>query len=65
MAIFGDGLDLNIACCGDINKSSYSNLGYSYELPDGIKQNTDKARSFLAGSISFLIQEIEVFRVNF
>jgi hypothetical protein len=37
MAIFGDGLDLNIACCGDINKSSYSNLGYSYELPDGIK----------------------------
>lgn len=47
------------------NNESYSNLGGTYELPEGIVYGTQEARSYLAGSFEFKVCEIEVFRVTF
>ena len=40
---------------------SYSNLGCSYELPDGYYHSSDKSRSYLAGKYKFYVDEMEVF----
>ena len=49
----------------DCNKNcqSWSDLGYEdrYELPEDIFYGTDEARSYLAGSFYFQVQEIEVY----
>lgn len=49
----GEGPDLALTCCSNINKSSFANIGNTYELPDGIEKNTEESRSYLAGSVSF------------
>jgi hypothetical protein len=59
MSTFGGGHDFNIADQANINNSSYSNLGYTYELPAG-KDNT-----WLAGAYNFKVLQIEVFTVKF
>ena len=40
---------------------SYSNLGHTYKLPTGYVYGTDKARSLLAGTYTFKVDEYEVF----
>ena len=59
MSTFGGGHDLciDIDCIGTTN-GSYSNLGHSYEAPNG-----NDARTNLAGSYNFTLQEIEVFKI--
>jgi uncharacterized protein (TIGR02145 family) len=47
------------------NNESYSNFGYTYQLPEGITMNSDLAKSYLAGSYQFKIVEIEVYKVVF
>ena len=44
-------------------KNGYSNLGYSYKLPNFLTYGSTEAQSFLAGSKNFRIAEIEVFGV--
>jgi len=55
MCTFGGGHDLYISDQSNTNNSSYSGLGSTYELPTG-KNNT-----WLAGTNSFKVLEIEVF----
>ncbi len=47
------------------NSSNCSNLGNNgyYELPEGIKQNSQEAYSYLAGEQNFKIKEMEVYRL--
>ena len=45
--------------------TSSSDLGnnYEYEVPKGIQPYTENSRSYLAGQSSFLVEEIEVFKI--
>jgi hypothetical protein len=56
---FGGGHDLHICSNANTADSSYSNLGYSYQPPNGVH-----AQTCLAGSYSFLLSELEVFLVK-
>ena len=46
--------------CNLKNKSS-SNLGYVFKPPNGLKEGSDEARSYLAGAFNYKVLEIEVF----
>ena len=50
MSMFGGGGDLCICNECNINTASYSRLGHSYELPNGITYNSTEAKNYLAGS---------------
>jgi hypothetical protein len=60
---FGDGSDFTISSDSNINRASYSNLGYCYIHPDFVK-GTNKTKCLLAGSYYFHISEIEVYLVS-
>ena len=59
---FGN-LDICLKSNCNINTSSCSYLGSngSYELPEGIQEKTEEAKSYLAGSHIFKVLELEVF----
>ena len=48
--------------CND-NNNSLSDLGLSYEAPNGYTHGSNESRSYLAGSYNFFVDEIEVFRI--
>ena len=52
----------DIVIFSDSNKlqKSYSNFGYAYQHPD-YQRETVKAKSILAGSYGFHIEEIEIY----
>jgi hypothetical protein len=63
--VFGGGHDLNVALD---NSYSYSNLGSSYELPSFLAkygEHSYQSQSFLAGSYSFQLVEVEVYAISF
>ena len=47
---FGGGCDLYISNDCNINTGSASNLGHSYELPNGYTYGSTEAKNYLAGS---------------
>ena len=55
--IFGSGYDFYISKDANINSTSYSYIGYFYELPPG------QTKTFLVGSNDFKVSEIEVFQI--
>jgi len=62
---FGYGHDFRISDQSNININSYSNLGYSYQLPfTNFTQWSTAAKSFLAGSYNFQTLEIEVYSID-
>ena len=63
MFTFGGGCDLVIHNDCNINTSSLSKLGHSYESPNGYAFKSDEARNYLAGSFKFTVNEIEVFKL--
>jgi len=52
--------DIVILSDSNTLKNSYSNFGYSYQHPD-YQRETVKAKSILAGSWGFHIEEIEIY----
>ena len=58
---FGKGYDLQISDNSHVNNNSNSNLGNTYKLPAGYVYDTDQARSLLAGTRNFKVDEYEVF----
>ena len=58
---FGGGHDLHIADNCDKNTNSYSYLGNTYKLPTGYNYGTTQAKTLLAGSYGFKVDEYEVF----
>ena len=58
--IFGGG-DIAIANNANTSMESYSNLGYSYKHPQ-YEEGTNEAKTFLAGSHTFKLDEIEVYQ---
>ena len=58
---FGGGHDLYIADNCDKNTNSFSNLGHTYKLPAGYTYGTTQAKTLLAGSYHFKVDEYEVF----
>ena len=63
MSRFGGGCDLRIYNDCNINTASYSNLGASYETPNGYTYESTEAQNYLAGSCNFTVSEIEVFKL--
>ena len=60
---FGGGNDIRISDNSSQTRTSFSNLGHSYNCKY-FSCNTAEARSFLAGSQNFQTTEIEVFQLN-
>jgi len=63
--IFGRGWDLYVALD---NSYGYSNLGSSYEIPSFLAkygEHSFQSQSFLAGSYSFQLVEVEVYAISF
>ena len=58
---FGGGNDLYICNNPQVNQSSYSNFGNTYQLPPGYVHNSEQAKNLLAGQYQFTTTEIEVF----
>ena len=58
---FGGGPDLYICDNPQVNQSSYSNFGYTYQLPPGYVYGSEQARNLLAGQYQFTTTEIEIF----
>jgi hypothetical protein len=56
---FGGGHDIVVKDSANSNFNSYTDLGHSYTLPDGIK---DKS-TFFTGANKFQASEVEVYRV--
>lgn len=65
LVAFGRGHDFRIASNCNNNTESYSNFGYTYQLPEGMGMNSDEAKSYLSGSYQFKVVEIEVYKVVF
>ena len=61
--IFGFGKDLVIADDCNLNSKSFCDLGDTYEELEGMLYGFDKARSHLAGSYNFKVQEIEIYQI--
>ena len=61
--MFGGSPDLAICENSNVKKDSWSNLGFTYELPQGITYDSDKSKSYLAGEYCFKVLEIEVYKV--
>ena len=62
----GDGKKLrDIVIISDSNtlNKSYTDFGYAYQHPD-YQRETVKAKSILAGSFEFHIEEIEVYKID-
>jgi len=57
---FGGGYDFHVADGSNKNIASFSNLGNSYKHPI-YAPNSEEAKSFLAGSHNFQIDEIEIY----
>jgi hypothetical protein len=56
---FGGGHDIAVCDPANTNSNSYTNLGDSYTLPDGIKDG----KTFFTGAYHFQASEVEVYRV--
>jgi hypothetical protein len=61
-ATFGNGYDLFISGNANANQHSYSDLGDTYQPPEGYQYGTPQTKALLAGSRKFTPNEIEVFR---
>lgn len=57
----GNGFNLHLSNNCNKNSESYTDLGNTYELPNGIIYQENEARSYLAGSYHFEVEEYEVF----
>ncbi|CDW85151.1 UNKNOWN [Stylonychia lemnae] len=58
---FGYGRDLYVCSNSNIVADSYSNLGSTYQLPQGLEQDSIEAKTYLFGEEKFLLSEIEVY----
>ena len=58
--IFGGGQDICISDSSNTNTDSYSNLGYTYTHPE-YPYESERAKTILAGTYYFQIEEIEVY----
>jgi hypothetical protein len=58
---FGGGHDIYVANNANLTMDSVSNLGHSYRHPQ-YDEGTNEAKTFLAGSFEFQLDEIEVYK---
>ena len=57
-------VDIEIKYDCNKNEESSARIGYCYSLPQGVKENSDESKRYLAGSEKFKIKEIEVYKVT-
>lgn len=47
----------------DRKKDSWTNLGFTFEPPEGLKPLSEAAKSYLAGEYCFKVRELEVYKL--
>jgi len=57
---FGGGFDIHLCDQCNSKTNSYSNFGYSFNLPSGIAFGAE-AKSYLAGSYNFKVTDVETY----
>jgi cobyric acid synthase len=62
---YGGGCDLIVQNNYDKTDTNFSNFGVSYQLPEGLIQDSPEAEAYLGGSFNFKVTELEVFCVIF
>ena len=63
--LFSHGFDIHITNSPNTKVGSRCDLGAHFQLPEGMKYNTDNARDFLAGnSKEWLATEVEVYEIK-
>lgn len=62
--LFLFGGDIAIVENCDKSNNNRSNLGSTYSLPDNIKYGSTEAKSYLAGSETFRIEEMEIYGIK-
>lgn len=60
---FGIGYDMYTAQYSNYG-NSFSNLGHAFSLPFDFKINSNEAKSFLAGSFYYFVNDIEVYTID-
>ena len=56
-------IDIRISDNCYYNRDSYSNLGGSYQMPEGYEFTAPDTKALLAGSFYFQVLEIEVYKI--
>ena len=54
-------MDLRLFNKCNVSVSNFSEIGDSFQLPQGIKKDSEEANQFITGIEEFTIDEIEVF----
>ena len=63
--LFQFGIDIRVKSNSNTETGSYTEFGFSYELPEGYTYYTDGARNYLSGNYNlWLTTEIEVFQLE-
>lgn len=65
LPFFGYACEFSIYPECDKHPTSWSNIGRTYEAPNGIVHGSDEAKNYMAGEHKFTVNEIEVFLVSF
>jgi hypothetical protein len=60
--VFGNS-DIAIYDSSNKKKTSLCDIGFSYEIPEGMIYESNESRKYLAGSYKFKTLEIEIFQV--
>lgn len=60
---FGSGCDIGIVEYCDTKKDSWSKLGGTFSLPEGMMEDSEEAKQYLAGEFCFKVTEIEIYKV--
>jgi hypothetical protein len=60
---FGGGHDIGLFTDCNTQANSYSNLGHSYDAPEGTVYDSESAHNYLAGAYYFITEEIEIFNI--
>ena len=65
LPFFGYACEFSIYSECDKQPTSWSNIGRTYEAPEGITHGSEEAKTYMAGQHKFLVKDIEVFLVSF
>jgi hypothetical protein len=65
LPFFGYACEFSIYPECNNNPTSWSNIGRTYEAPEGIVHGSEEAKTYMAGEHKFQVKDIEVFIVSF
>ena len=65
LPFFGYACEFSIYPECNTQPTSWSNIGRTYEAPEGVVHGSEEAKEYMAGANKFRVKDIEVFAVKF